>query len=403
MPQMILAGTLMLEAPIRKVRLAAGWLLLDDGRIAEVHEGECPHTPDLGGERHLILPGFVDAHLHLPQFDCIGADGLKLLQWLDEVIFPAEAKWEDADDAGAVTERAIMQLLARGTTSFAAYTTVHHEATRAAMRCAAEMDVRAIVGQTLMDQQAPPELIRPAQQLLDETETLLSRGAIGRVKPAVTPRFAVSCSAALLRGCGDLARAYDAPVQTHLAETQTECQAVYDLHDQMDYTELYHRAGLLTRRSIFGHGIWLDSAARKLLAEAGSYIAHCPTANIFLGSGAMDRHAHHMAGVKTCLGSDLGAGTDRCMVRVAQSMIETAKSIGRMPPTPAEAWWQITIGNADALGFGEVGRLIPGAEADLLVVEPDVNWREAIHPLACLLYTWDDRWLRSVLLRGAVR
>jgi guanine deaminase len=166
---------------------------------------------------------------------------------------------------------------------------------------------------------------------------------------------------------------------------------------------VYQQAGLLTPRSIFGHGIWLDAAARMLLAEAGSIIAHCPTANLFLNSGAMDRHAHHMARVKTCLGSDLGAGADRCMVRVAQSMIQTAKSIGRLPPTPAEAWHQITIGNADALGFDDAGRLIPGAEADLLLIEPDVNWRDAINPLACLLYTWDDRWLNSVLLRGEVR
>ncbi|QNN25232.1 amidohydrolase family protein [Planctomycetales bacterium ZRK34] len=400
---MIIAGTLMLEAPMRQMRLAAGWLLVEDGRIVEVHESDCPHTPDLGGDRHLVFPGFVDTHLHLPQFDCIGADGLKLLPWLEQVIYPAEAQWEDADFAGAATERAIMQLLARGTTSFAAYTTVHHDATRAAIRCAAEMNVRAIIGQTLMDQQAPPELIRPAQQLLDETESLLSAGAVGRVTPAVTPRFAVSCSETLLRGCGALTRAYDAPVQTHLAETQKECQAVYDLHDKMDYTELYLQAELLTPRTIFGHGIWLDAAARMLIAEAGSTIAHCPTANAFLNSGTMDRHAHHMAHVKTCLGSDLGAGTERGMVRVAQSMIQAAKSIGRLPPTPAEAWHQITIGNADALGFEQVGRLQAGAEADLLLIEPDVNWRQAVNPLACLLYAWDDRWLDRVILRGQVR
>lgn len=402
---MILTGTLMLPAEPRQIRLTPGYLRIDGSLVAEVHEGDCPHTPDLGDENTLICPGFVDTHLHLPQFDSIGADGLTLLDWLDRVIFPAEARWADADFAGQMTHRAIRRLLAAGTTSFAAYATVHHAAARSAIEAAASLNLRAAIGQVLMDQQAPPELIRPAKQLIDECASLFSGGPSGRasasrVSPAVTPRFAITCSAALLRAAGDIAAAHDALIQTHLAETQKECQAVFDLHDRLDYTEVYHRAGLLTPRAILGHGIWLDAAARQTLAQTQAVVAHCPTANLFLNAGTMDRHLHHMAGVRTSLGSDIGAGPDRCMVRVARAMIEAAKTIGRLPPTAAECWHQITRGNADALGFSDVGRLEVGVSADIVMFTPDIPWRDQPNPPAALLYNWDERWIDRVFVAG---
>ncbi|HVU62788.1 MAG TPA: amidohydrolase family protein, partial [Phycisphaerales bacterium] len=368
---MLISGQILLPDPHRAARLTPGQVRLDGRRISEVSTSDKPiGTPDVGCENCLISPGFIDTHLHLPQFDCLGIDGLTLLDWLDKAVFPTEARWADADHAGDRTTRAAKRLLAAGTTGIAAYATVHHEGTKSAMRAIQASGMRAIVGQVLMDQHAPPELLRPAKQLLAEAAALK---ATGRVEVAVTPRFAVSCSDELLKGAGDLAARTNAPIQTHLSETIPECDLVHKFHggtaltrgtalpsrDPITYTDVYRRAGLLTDRTILGHGIWLSPAEQQIIREAGSVIAHCPTANLFLQAGAMDRAARLHANIRLGLGSDIAGGPDASMPRVARAMIETAKSralachghpartsdphtSAHAIPTPAEAWAQIT-------------------------------------------------------------
>ena len=401
---MILGGTLMLPDQGRAVRLARGTVEVEGSRIVAVCETEpCGSLDlgslDLGGEDCLICPGFVDTHLHLPQFDSIGVDGLELLEWLDKVIFPAEVRWEDPDYAGAMTERVLDQVAAFGTTAFAAYATVHHEATTRAIEIIAERNLRAMVGQVLMDRHAPEELVRPARQLLVEASRL---EPCGRVEVAVTPRFAVSCTPELLAACGDLAQKTGWAVQTHLAETRPECRLIGELFDGAAYTTVYERAGLLGPRSILAHGVWLDEHELSLLARTESIIAHCPTANLFLGAGSHDRALLRQSGVRSCLGSDVAGGPDRSMVRIGRAMIETAKNRGAPPPLPAEAWWQITRGNAETLGWGGVGSLRSGAEADLLILRPTAGWADSPDPLGALLYGWDDRWLVKTLIDGQV-
>ena len=396
---MILAGTLILPESDRSVRLAEGWLRIRGDRIAEVGEGPAPAAVDLGGPGAIICPGFIDAHMHLPQFDSIGVDGLTLLDWLERAIFPAEARWEDRDYAGDMTRRVVDQLLAHGTTGIAAYATVHHEATRAAIDALHESGLAAIVGQVLMDRNAPPELIRPPDQLIAEAQSLQGRG---RVQVAVTPRFAVSCTDELLHRAGSLAKRTGAPIQTHLSETVPECRLIARLFDDTPYTEVYRRADLLGPRTILGHAIWLDADERRTLAQTRSIVAHCPTANLFLQAGSMDLAAHMDAGVRISLGSDVAGGPDRSMVRVARAMIETAKRLEHTPPCASECWWWITGGNAGALGWRDVGRLEPGAWADVLIIEPDVRWRDAADPLSTLLYAWDDRWLRRTIVAGRI-
>lgn len=493
---MIVAGWLLLTDCDRHARLAEGWLRLADGRIAELQAGPCPHTPDLGGDDYLITPGFIDAHLHLPQFDSIGVEGLPLLEWLDRAVFPAEARWEDEAYAAETTDRVVRQLLSFGTTSFCAYATVHHAAAVAALDVVAGYKLRACVGQVLMDVHAPEQLVRPVQQLLDETAELLRRfppsplplgegrlrgsatGCTVRVEAAVTPRFAVSCSAELLRGAASLAHPAGAIIQTHLAETLAECDLVRQLHNATAYTDVYEATGLLTPRTILGHGIHLAPEERRTLVERQSIIAHCPTANLFLCSGLMPRAQWLREGVRLTLGSDIGAGPERSMIRAARAMLDTAKHLSmedslRQPPalpggraagrpgddillhhaapanrthrwgamgprvvgdgtpdaakpattigtcatavsavenergdsggdlpTAAEAWWQITRGNADTLGWTDVGRLEIGAAADLLIIRPDIAWHMHPDPLALLLYAWDDRWLKQTLILG---
>ncbi len=423
---MIIAGTLLLpdtggERP--GVRLAQGWLRTDAGRIVEVHEGDPPAMFDLGGDGCLISPGFIDTHMHLPQFDLIGAHGMSLLDWLDRVTFPNEARWADADYAAAMTERVIDQLMSVGTTSFAAYATVHHEATKRALDCCAHRGLRAVVGQVLTDQEAPDSMLRDAGECIAETEALLNdwpsqpeqRAPGNRVSTAVTPRFAITCSEGLLKAAGDLARKHDATIQTHLAEMRPELDAVAKLHGGPDYTSVYHRAGLLTPRTLLGHCVYLSDDERRLLAETGSVAAHCPTANSFLRSGTMNRRQLLDAGVTFSIGSDIGGGYERSMIRVARSMIEatfhansesnsqgSAGGGGVPAPSVGEAWWQITAGNADAMGWPDTGRIQENAEADLVVIQPDARWRDAHDPLGMVMFAYDDRWVTHTIVNGEV-
>ncbi|TWT40791.1 amidohydrolase family protein [Botrimarina hoheduenensis] len=397
----LFAGQLLLPEGDNSVRLAEGVLRVESGVIVGVDEGPLPRAYNHGGPACLITPGFVDTHVHLPQFDMIGAHGATLLDWLQGVTFPSEAKWSDTDYATAMTHRVADQLIAHGTTAVCAYASVHAPATAAALMALEQRGIGGVVGQALSERFAPSELVGSADELLDQTATLLDRyPPSGRLAAAVTPRFAVSCGEALLAGAGRLAAEHGAVIQTHLSETRQECDLVRELFG-CDYVEVYRRAGLLTERSLLGHGIYLEADDCVALRESGSVVAHCPTANSFLRSGAMRLADHLHRQLRVSLGSDIGGGYERSMVRVARAMIETAAAVGESFPTAKQAWSQITAGNASAAGLRDAGVLCEGAPADLLLIEPDVPWQTLpVDPLATLLWSWDDRWLQGVWLRG---
>ena len=400
---MILAGHLLInDDALGRCRLATGVVRVVEDRISEVVEGEIPRVADVGGQNTLICPGFIDAHLHLPQFDIIGTHGMPLLRWLSDVTFPAELKWADTDFARGMTRYVVDQLLSKGTTGICAYATVHHQATRAAIEVASDVGMRGVIGQVLMNRQAPAALCRNADQLLDEAADLGEQFAPSdRMAAAITPRFAISCTPDLLAGAGALAQKQAAVIQSHLAETVNECEFVAELFEGQSYVDVYKQAGLLGPKSIYGHGIHLSDDERASLRESGSIIAHCPTANSFLRSGTMDRAALARDSVRLAIGSDVGAGYERSMVRVARAMIEAASSIRDEYPDAAAAWHAITAGNADVLGWQDAGRLRVGGTADLLVIEPSVRWIDShIDPLAMLMFAWDDRWLKRTMLRG---
>ncbi len=177
-------------------------------------------------------------------------------------------------------------MLAHGTTAFCAYATVHHQSAVAALEVATERGMRGVIGQVLMDREAPAYLIREANQLIDEAARLSDQfPPTMRMAAAVTPRFAIACTEPLLRMAGELARERQALVQTHLSENAAECELVKAMFDGRGYVQVYDETGLLLPRTIFGHGIFLDDDDREALRTSGSLIAHCPTANSFLQSG----------------------------------------------------------------------------------------------------------------------
>jgi guanine deaminase len=387
------SGTLVLPEAGGKVRLAGGEVMVDGERIALVN------APQQAIAVRIIFPAFCDAHLHLPQFRVIGGHGLPLLDWLDRIVYPAEVRWNETAIARAEARAAAQRLLAAGTTGVAAYATSSSAGAQGAIEELAEAGLRGYVGQVLMDRAAPAELIAPAERQLHEAAELRT---VGRVAPIVTPRFAISCTPDLLAGAGRLAQETGWRVQTHLAETAAERARAAELFGGRGYVDIYREAGLLRPGAIFAHAVHVDETDRRTLAAAGAIVAHCPTANAFLGSGRMDLAAMQTAGVTMALGSDIGAGPDVSMVRVARAMAETALSLGNPPPSAEACFWRITRGNADALGLDGAGRLETGAAADLLVIEPDIDWLEAPDPLGALLFGWDDRWIKAVIAQGRV-
>ncbi len=374
------AGGLVLRGPVLSPLDLRSARSHEDGLVRISPEGRLLEVgPWTGGEsdrsvvatgRALILPAFVDAHVHLPQVDVRGRYGLGLLGWLERFIYPAEARFADPDHAAAVAERFFAALAGAGVGSAAVFTTVHPAAAECAFRAAEASGLRVVMGKVLMDRNAPPELLEPAAEGIAASLALAERwegAAGGRLHTAITPRFAPTCTTDLLDRAGRAARESGLRVQTHLAEQPEEIAAVRELFpDAADYLEVYERAGLVHDRTILAHAVHCDDAAFGRIAGSAAAVACCPTSNAFLGSGRFPLARAESAGVTVGTGSDVGAGPQLSPLDVLRHL---AYLDGR--PPPAELLFRGTIAGARALGLESVtGRLEPGLAADLVLLEP---------------------------------
>lgn len=401
-----IVGQLLLTNDSGQCETRPGQIVLEGDVIRDVAPFDDASAVPQTARETLICPGFVDAHLHLPQFDSMGAAGMPLLPWLNEVIFPAETRWNDLQYAQEMIGRVIRQCVSVGTTAICAFSTVSNQATLAALEAFAAKGFRGVIGQALMDEGAPDALLRPTQQLIDDLKRTLDRfPPHGRLATAVTPRYILSCSGPLLDAAATLAHERSALMQTHLAENVDECATVEKIHG--NYVDAYAKHGLLSERAIFAHGIHLSESDRAKLANTRSMVAHCPTANQFLSSGTMNREQHLASGIRLLIGSDIGAGYERSMVRVGRGLIQASMRISEETPsqtsaiaTAPQAWYQITAGNATTLGWDDVGQLRTGASADVVIVQPDIPWSSTRCPLSTLMWSWDDRWVTETILRG---
>jgi guanine deaminase len=325
---------------------------------------------DLTGK--LIVPGFVDCHVHYPQTDRIASHGEQLLSWLERHIFPEEAKFSSRAHADAVAAVFLDQLLMNGTTSALVFATVHATSVDALFEAALAREMRIVSGKVLMDQ-GPMGLRDSVVDGRADTEALIRKWhGRGRLGYAVTPRFALTSSDDQLADAGAVLAAHpDVLLHTHLAENLGECAAVADrFPDAAHYLDVYDRFGLVGARSVFAHCIHMSDLAMARMGAAGAGIAFCPTSNLFLGSGLFDLALADRHHVKTGLGSDVGAGTSFSLL----ATMGEAYKVGQMRGTsldPFRALYLATAGGARTLGLADrIGGLQPGQEADFVVLDP---------------------------------
>jgi len=322
----------------------------------------------------LMAPGFVDAHVHYPQWPMVASHGVQLLDWLANHTFPSEAAFSDSRLASRVARAYLDENLRQGITSAAVFCTVHPGSVDALMREALARGLRLIAGKVLMDRNAPRRLTDSARRGYDESKALIARWhGRDRLGYAITPRFAVTSSPAQLEAAGALWREHpDCWVQSHVSENRSEIAWVRKLFPRArDYIDVYARFGLVGPRAIYGHGIHLAEREWRALAAAGSAIAHCPTSNLFLGSGLFrwDRAKKPARPVEVGLATDVGGGTSLSILRTMGAAYQVAQLSGWSMP-PVHAYWLATQGSARALGLASrIGNLAPGHEADLVVLD----------------------------------
>jgi guanine deaminase len=353
-----------------------GLLLVADGRIVALGDAASVPPPpaatviDYRGK--LVVPGFVDCHVHFPQLDIIGAFGAQLLDWLNRYAYPAEARFADADHAREVAGAFIGELLRNGTTTALVFGTVHPHSADAIFEAAAARNMRLIAGKVLMDSNCPAELRDDPETGYADSKALIERWhGHGRLAYAITPRFALTSSAEQLAAAGRLAREYpDAWVHTHLAENMDEVEAAARrFPDSRSYLDIYDRFGLVRERSVFAHCLHMDDVDRECMARKGGGAAFCPTSNLFLGSGLFDLRAMRAAGVRCGLGTDVGGGTSLSLPRTASEAYKVLHL--REQALPAmRALYLATLGAAETLYLDrEIGNFEPGKEADFVVLD----------------------------------
>lgn len=361
----------------------------DRGRLARI----APWNEDAGGgsvidlRPWLVMPGLVDLHAHLPQLPNAGVGaGLDLLTWLERYIFPLERDF-DVQTAELIAPAAFRAFARAGTTTVVAYGALWAESLDACFRAAEAHGIRAVIGKVMMDRLSYDTDRDPTQVLdlsLRQSAELCATWHgrdDGRLQYAFTPRFAVSCSAEMLRRSATAASEAGAYWQTHLSEDRGEIAEVGRLFpDALDYTDVYDRAGGLGPRAILAHAIHLSDREVARLAERRAVIVHCPSSNLFLASGAMPLARYLAAGMRVALGSDVAAGPDAPLFSVmragayTQNALRAAGLTDAPPLTPAD-WLRLgTLGGAEALGLGDrIGSLEVGKEADLIAVDPSVT------------------------------
>ena len=361
---------------------------------------------------YLMVPGFVDCHIHYPQTEMIAAYGTQLLEWLNTYTFPVESSFGDVDKAAKVAKVFIDQLLTNGTTTALVFCSVHPESVDALFSEAQQHQMRLIAGKVMMDRNAPESVLDTAQTSYDQSKRLIERWhGVDRLQYAVTPRFAPTSTDAQLQAAGRLLAEHEGVyLHTHLSENVDEIEWVKALFpNAKNYLDVYDQAGLLGKRSVFAHGIHLCDGECERLAQTDSAIAHCPTSNMFIGSGLFPMQRLQEYGIKIGMGTDVGGGTSFNMLQTLADGYKMQQLNGHNL-SPEQSFYLATLGGAKALDMDDkIGNFTVGKEADFLLLDPNATpllkfrnqhcqtWRDTLFVLQTL---GDDRVIAQTNVMG---
>jgi guanine deaminase len=396
-----------------------GVLVVENGMVADVGTAGTllPRLPsDTVVENFrgkLIVPGFIDCHVHFSQLEIIASYGEQLLDWLNRYAYPEEMRFSDVDYANAMASVFVDELLQNGTTSALVFATVHPHSVDAILEAADARNMRLIAGKVLMDKNCPAELSDSAGSGYEDSKRLIERWhGHGRLGYAITPRFALTSSEAQLEAAGKLATEFpDTWVHTHLAENTAEVDAVSQQFPwSKSYLDVYDHFGLLRERSMFAHCLHLDDKDRALMARKNGAVAFCPTSNLFLGSGLFDLRAMQKANMRVGLATDVGGGTSLSLLKTMSEAYKVLHLRGQALPA-TRALYLATLGAAESLYIDDqIGNFAPGKEADFVVLDPDASSITARRTktaetfeemLFAIIMLGDDRNVAATFLQGA--
>lgn len=404
------------SAPDSMVYIPDGLLIIENGLIRNCGSASSlaiPENAELIDYRDkLIIPGFVDTHVHYPQVDIVASYGSQLLEWLERYTFPVEARFEDDEHANDTASFFLDELLRNGTTTALVFGTVHPGSVDAFFSQAAARRLRMICGKVMMDRHAPDYLLDTADSSFHQSQSLIDKWhAKERLGYAVTPRFAPTSSVEQLTLAGQLL--LDNPgvhLHTHMAENADECNWVASLFPgHEDYLAVYEHFGLVRKRSVFAHGIHMSDNAWKRLAKADASVAHCPCSNLFIGSGLFDLRSAQKHDVRVGLGTDVGGGDSFSLLRTINEAYKV-QQLQHHTLTPEHAFYMATLGGARALDLdAHIGNFKPGKEADFLVINekatPILARRTStqdniVDRLFSVLMLGDDRCIEQTWIMG---
>lgn len=396
-----------------------GLLLIAEGKVVQLGDAQnliqkLPGSTEIIEYPHsLIVPGFIDTHVHYPQLGVIGSYGTQLLDWLETYTFPTEGRFADPAHARDQAGLFLRELLRNGTTTALVFGTVHPQSVDAFFEAAEKLNLRMIAGKVLMDRNAPDYLTDTAESGYAESKKLIERWhGKGRLHYAVTPRFAPTSTPEQLRLAGKLLGEYPGLyLHTHLSENIQEIQWVRELFpERQGYLDVYDHFQLLGERSVFAHGIHLCDEECRRLGESGSAVAFCPTSNLFLGSGLFDLARLESHSVRIGLGTDVGGGTSLSQLQTLNEAYKVLQLQGQTLD-PFKALYLATLGGARALYLDRyIGNLEPGKDADFVVLDyqatPLLSYRMSqanrlAERLFALVMLGDDRAVRETFAAGS--
>lgn len=413
MDKLILKGNIAFSvSPDNIMTCSDSYIIVENGLVQGIYQ-QMPENyagiqvADYGND--LIIPAFIDLHIHAPQFyqRGVGMD-MELLDWLKKYTFPQEEQFSNLDYARRVYRDFADELIRQGTFHASIYATIHKEATEILFEILSKKGIRAYVGKVNIDRNSSRNLIEKTDLSLRETEELIIKYMDNPIKPIITPRFVPTCSTALLKGLGELAVKYNLPVQSHLAENRNEVEWVQELHPEVEtYSEVYHYNQLFGQTpTLMAHCIYLEDKEIELIRNSNVIPVHCPESNLNLASGIMPVRRLLDKGIKVGLGTDVGGGHNISMTKAIVRAIQLSKIAkvhdpSILPLTLKEVFYMATKGGGSF--FGKVGSFEKDYSFDGIVIDDaslGTPSLDILERLQRFIYIGDDRNIRARYMNG---